>query len=103
MPRFTGWLSDHHGRDFMKTKPRRKPKPKRSHLGTIHPPDTLFFRSFAGTAKSGRNEYEMSLNVGGSVPIVHSKQTGKWFVLPWEDIIELAIKAGVDKEKEQAE
>ena len=50
----------------------------------------------AGEAKDGKKVYEMSLNVGGSVPIIHSKTTGKWFVLSWPAIITMAVKAGID-------
>lgn len=41
------------------------------------------------------NSYELSLNVGVT-PMVCSKQTGFTFVLDWRDIVEMAVKAGID-------
>ncbi len=67
--------------------------------GKIHPPKTLFFRQAVGTVTDNEsNEYDCTLNMGGVHPIVCSKKTGKWFTLGWDDIVRLAVKAGIDKE-----
>ena len=55
----------------------------------------MFLRVHAGTAEYGKLKYEMAYLMGGS-PIVESKQTGKWFTLSWQDILDLARKAGID-------
>ena len=65
--------------------------------GQLYEPDSMFFRVPVGDAKSGDLEYEMTLNVGGNNPIIRSKQTGKWFVLGWSEIIVMAVEAGIDK------
>jgi hypothetical protein len=75
---------------------KKKTATQNSLEGTIMPAKTLFFRVHVGEAKDGKKVYEMSLNVGGSVPIIHSKTTGKWFVLSWPAIITMAVKAGID-------
>lgn len=71
--------------------------------GEIHPPKTMFFRQSVGKISDNEgNKYDCTLNMGGIVPIVCSEQTGKWFTLPWADIVKLAIKAGIDKKSKAA-
>jgi hypothetical protein len=67
------------------------------HIGTLHPKKTLFFRRHIGEAEAGKLTYEMATNMSESIPIIQSKQTGKWFTLSWQEIIDLAILAGIDK------
>ena len=78
-----------------------KPKPPRSKdkapAGKIHPPRTLLLRQHVGTATAGRLcNYEMATALNGT-PIIKSLQTGKWYTLPWESIINLAVEAGIDQ------
>jgi len=56
----------------------------------------MFLRVHCGEAKSGKLKYEMSTAIAG-MPIVESKQTGKWFTLSWQAIIDMAVKAGIDE------
>jgi hypothetical protein len=42
-------------------------------------------------------DYEMYLGKISRNPIVKSKITGKYFALPWSEILELAIQKGIDK------
>ena len=76
----------------------RTAKPKRTTRGEIHPKRTMFLRCHVGDARSGNTAYEMSTNASCMNPIIQSKQTGKWFTLSWQDIIELAVEAGIDAE-----
>ena len=46
---------------------------------------------------SSGKDYEMYLGKISKNPIVKSKATGKYFALPWSEIIELAIRKGIDK------
>ena len=64
--------------------------------GHIHAPETMFFRLEVGTAESKDGQYEMSLNIGGSHPIVRSTVTGQWYTISWRDIVNLARKKGID-------
>ena len=64
-------------------------------IGEILPPKSMILRTHIGEAKQGKLEYEMSTAIAG-MPIIHSKQTGKWFTLSWQTILELAVKAGID-------
>ncbi len=64
-------------------------------VGRLHPPKSMFLRVHVGEASKGKRKYEMSMGIN-SAPIVHSKQTGKWFSLPWNDILTLAQNAGID-------
>ena len=66
-------------------------------IGTIHPKKTLFFRRYIGEAKSGKLKYEMAAKMCGSTPIIESKQTGKWYTVSWQELINMAVQAGVDK------
>ena len=64
-------------------------------VGTIYPAKSMILRNHIGEAKSGKLGYEMSTTMAGQ-PIILSKQTGKWFTLSWQTIIDLAVKAGID-------
>lgn len=64
--------------------------------GEIRPPRTLMLRTHVGEAESAEgNKYTLSMSTSAS-PIIESKVTGKWFVLGWSDILELARAAGID-------
>ena len=65
--------------------------------GTLHPPKTMFLRKVIGDAedKDG-NQYEVNV-AGPGVPLVESKQTGNWFSLSFQDIVRLAVDAGIDE------
>ena len=66
--------------------------------GEIKPPETLMLRIHVGEAEGpDGSEYELSYSHAGT-PIVMSKASGQWFVLPWSDIIDLAREAGIDEE-----
>ena len=69
---------------------------KQDGFGKVYPARTLMFRVCVGTAQSGGNKYEMTTAVEDMSPIVFSEQTGKWFTLPWSDIIDMARDAGID-------
>lgn len=70
-------------------------KTKQVVLGEILPSTSLMLRNHVGEASCGDLKYEMSTGMNGA-PIVRSKQTGKWFTLSWQAILELADKAGID-------
>lgn len=71
-------------------------------MGEILPSRTLLFRQHVGEANLGDDSYEMTASVSDFSPIVRSNQTGKWFTLGWEDILRLAIAAGVDSPEDTA-
>lgn len=59
----------------------------------------LFLREHVGTVKDDEgNEYDVALNMGGMSPMVESKQTGQYFSLSWQEIVKMAVEAGIDKE-----
>jgi len=64
-------------------------------IGEIHKPRTLFLRNHVGEATRGKLSYKMSTLMIGT-PVVQSCQTGQWFTLSWENILELARAAGID-------
>lgn len=68
-----------------------------NNIGTIHDKSTYFFRIEAGEATLESKSYELSVNASGNTPIVRSNQTGKFFTLTWQDIINMAIDAGIDQ------
>jgi hypothetical protein len=88
----------------VKTKPATPDNPKASAelrsteglgIGRVYPPKSMFLRNHVGEAQQGKLKYEMATNMNGA-PIIHSLQTDKWFVLSWQDILNLAEKAGID-------
>ncbi len=83
--------------------PAEKWKPGKNGVGRIYPSLSLFFREGAGNATHpDGTEYELSTNMGGRCPIIRSSKTGKWFTLSWEDILALAIAAGIDDDDPEA-
>ena len=64
--------------------------------GPVHKNKTMFLREHVGdaTGEKGR-KYELSF-VNMHTPAILSKQTGKYFTLSWQDILELAVEAGID-------
>lgn len=69
-------------------------------IGKIYKSMSLFFRQHVGEAKRENSNYELSMVINDQTPLVCSKQTGKYFSISWQEIIELAIEAGIDKEGE---
>ncbi len=67
-----------------------------SQLGTIRPKGTLYICTHVGDATDGENQYEMTL-VNGHIPAVRSVTSGKFYLLSWEDILAMSVKAGIDK------
>lgn len=65
-------------------------------IGKIHDSKTLMLRFHVGTAEASNNKYDMAISNANS-PIITSEQTGKYFTLSWDDILALAIEAGIDE------
>ena len=70
------------------------------HHGTVHPPDTMFLREHVGEARDseGTEKYLMAVSLGDKTPILTSKTTGKIFTVTWHQIMDLAVRAGIDHE-----
>ena len=64
-------------------------------IGRVYPKGSMFLRNHVGEAADGKRKYEMATNLNGT-PIIESKQTGKLFIIPWQDVLKLAIEAGID-------
>ena len=43
------------------------------------------------------NEYDFFLGKITHSPLVRSRTTGRYFILPWPDLLKLAVKAGLNK------
>lgn len=74
--------------------------PANDELGVIAPFDALFpHRLMVGGVQDIRNgqTYEFVL-VNGAIPGVQSMKTGKYFLLPYTEILGLALDAGIDEE-----
>ena len=67
-------------------------------IGKILSEDTLVLRIDVGEAELIGMKYELSLSGSTNAPIVRSKQTGKFWIAEWYDLIRLAREAGIDKE-----
>jgi hypothetical protein len=65
--------------------------------GKIKPENILFLREAMGTANDDGEEYELSINALKGTPIVESKRTGKQWYIEWEELIRMAIAAGILK------
>lgn len=69
-------------------------------IGKIHDKKTMLLRFHVGTAEAVKKKYYMALS-NATTPIIISEQTGKYFSLGWDEIIDLAIIAGIDEQEEQ--
>jgi len=73
---------------------------RRPKVGTMHSRGALFLCIHAGEAAadgSDKPAYHLSVQAVGYHPIVRSEKTGKAFSLTWQDIIALAVAAGIDE------
>lgn len=66
-------------------------------IGKLYPPKAMFFREGIGEAKAGKLTYEMACGLPTCTPIIRSGKSGRWFALSWQDLIELAVQAGIDE------
>jgi len=66
--------------------------------GTIYPAGELILRVAVGKAQNPAEgiEYEMTTGVDMS-SLIKSSKTGKTYRLIWQEIIEMAIEAGIDR------
>lgn len=69
----------------------------KTEYGSLHPKKTLILREHVGTATLGELSYEMSVSLPQLSPTVQSGRTGKWFTIPWQHIVDMAVKAGIDE------
>lgn len=69
-------------------------------IGKIYPKNSLFLRQEAGEATLSTGETYTLTNLLNGVMLIESIQTGKYFQMPWEDVIRLAREAGIDQEDE---
>lgn len=67
-----------------------------NNYGKVYDKNSLFMCIEVGEAKGGELEYEIFTNMNQS-PLIKSKQTGKYFSLSWQDLIEMAQGAGIDQ------
>ena len=68
-------------------------------IGKLFSKDTLILRFNVGEAEIVGMKYELSFHGSTNEPIVRSKQTGKFWIASWADLVRLAREAGVDKEE----
>lgn len=59
--------------------------------------DKLYMRAYVGEAKlPDGTVLEMSCQgIAQGAPIIYCPKTRKWFLLSWEDILTMAVKAGI--------
>jgi hypothetical protein len=78
-------------------KTQREPVRGKDGIGDVYP-DAFFLRIHAGEAKGeDGSEYELSVTAAGHMPLVRSGKTGRCFSIGWQELIRLAIAAGVDE------
>ncbi|SDB03545.1 hypothetical protein SAMN05660653_00159 [Desulfonatronum thiosulfatophilum] len=66
-------------------------------IGGILKPGTLFYREYKGEITDYYGNYYVLSIANMSTPVVRSLQTGKYFALPFHDIVKLAQEAGIDE------
>lgn len=68
-------------------------------IGTILAPGAPVIREHIARARSAETGgvYDCCTCAGNGLPAVRSLATDQWFLLSWEEIIHLAISAGIDR------
>lgn len=68
-------------------------------IGKIHPRGTIFLRRSYGKASDPRTDrdYDLDGSTGG-LPMITSGRTGKIWSISWDELIDLAVAAGIDRE-----
>lgn len=67
--------------------------------GTIHGKSTMILRFAVGTSENDGQRYEVSTS-NFHEPIFRSEKTGKYWTIKWEELIAMAIEAGIDSDEE---
>lgn len=65
-------------------------------IGQVFGPNTYFLRLDVGSAKAHGNTYELATNSDGA-PLVRSAKTGRFYCVPWAQLLQLAIDSGIDE------
>lgn len=73
--------------------------------GRIIPQDEYVFRELVDAVKSpeGIRLYELATRVEDGSPLIYSIATKQWYGLSWNEIIDMAVAAGLDKKKKEEE
>lgn len=72
-------------------------------IGEVHSKDSMFLRISVGSATSGDGtKYDLDTGMNGT-PMIMSSKTRKTWSISWNELIELAIAAGIDEESEAAD
>jgi hypothetical protein len=67
--------------------------------GTLHGPASMFLTTGCGTATGGGEKYELlCAGWGAGPPMIRCERTRLTFTLSWEDVLNMAIAAGIAKE-----
>ncbi|MGH3799310.1 MAG: hypothetical protein ACRDTD_04085 [Pseudonocardiaceae bacterium] len=75
-----------------------KRHPQQVPTGQIYPAETDFVRVNHGKSKDPRTGlvYDLDRTPGG-LPMITSGRTGKIWNISWDDLVDLAVAAGIDK------
>ena len=91
---------------IIKTKSKKTPDrtPAATGYGRLFNSDKLLDQElefvYEGNDEAGK-AYDFFLGKTSRSPVVKSRTTGRCFILPWPDIMKLAINAGLDKKAKQ--
>ena len=72
-------------------------------VGKVYPKGALFLSVVVGSAGNGERSYELLTSGSSGVPMIESNQTGKTWSISWNELLDLAIAAGIDSEEPQQE
>ena len=68
--------------------------------GKLYEKDAMFLRQEVGKLKDDKgNEYELANLISSGSFYIRSKKTGKQFIVSPKDIVEMALEAGIEKNK----
>ena len=68
--------------------------------GTIYSQEKMFVRVACGTASGhGGTKYDLDTTLDGQ-PLIRSSKTGKTYSFSWNELLNMAVDAGIDEQDE---
>jgi hypothetical protein len=50
----------------------------------------------AGEVRDKKNVYLLGIGIGNSAPIIYNQRTEKYWSIEWDELLQMAKKAGID-------
>lgn len=72
-------------------------------VGIVHKRSTVLPTSYIGTRRVDGAAFQIGVNPSSKLPIIRSKDSGRVWVPTWDDLVHLAIDAGVTRDVDSSD